>query len=121
MDASMSYRPAPRSRRAALSRLAALGAGAAASSVTGLWPAPAKADSPCPPDPHYRLRRIDPEWLWRRACGSDQWLHSVVDERTIVAGWGDGWGIAGPSGEAKSAIDFTRFAGSATAPVISDA
>jgi hypothetical protein len=56
----------------------------------------------------------------RRGCESDQWPHTAIDNRTIIAGWGDGWGVARPAGEAKSRIGFTRFTGRATDPVITD-
>ena len=78
-----------------LTRSAALGAGAGAAAWCG-WPAPAEA-APYPANPDYRLRRLDSRWLWRRGCESDQWPHTAIDDSTIIAGWGDGWGSSGPT------------------------
>ena len=83
------------------------------------WPARAEA-APYRANPDYRLRRLDLRWLWRRGCEFDQWPHTAIDDRTIIAGWGDGWGIQRPDGEPKSAIGFTRFTGGAAAPVVTD-
>lgn len=106
---------APLSRRAMLSRTAC----SAAMALQG-WPAAAEPAAPYPTDPTYRLRRVDSSWLWRRGCESDQWPHTAVDTKTIIAGWGDGWGIQRPGDEPKSAIGFTRFSGGAAAPLASD-
>ena len=83
------------------------------------WPARAEA-APYRANPDYGLRRLDSRWLWRRGCESDQWPHTAIDDRTIIAGWGDGWGIQRPDGEPKAAMGFTRFTGGAAAPVATD-
>ena len=116
MTTSRSCWPSSLSRRSALAHIAGL----AGASVMASLPAGAQTLLPYGVDPSVRLRRMDQTWLWRRGCGSDQWPHTAVDSNTIVSGWGDGWGIERPSGEAKSAIGFTRFSGSAIAPEIED-
>ena len=89
--------------------------------LASLAPYPSRAiAAPYSMDAAFRLRRLDPTWLWRVGCGSDQWPHVAVDSRSLIAGWGDGWGYSHPPAEAKSAIGFTRFAGSVAAPTIKD-
>ena len=106
------------SRRTVLTHSAALGAAAGAAAWCG-WPARAEA-APYRANPDYGLRRLDSRWLWRRGCESDQGPHTAIDDKTIIAGWGDGWGIQRPDDEPKAAMGFTRFTGGAAAPVATD-
>ena len=108
-------------RRRLLTRAGAFG-GVGLLSAAGIaaWPKPVEAAAPYPANRHFRLHRLDRPWLWRVACGSDQWPHIAVDGKTFVAGWGDGWGFRRPPAEEKSAIGFTRFSGPAAAPAITD-
>ena len=109
------------SRRAVLARTGQAGTAAIlGGTFATLGISPAAADPPYPTDQTFRLRRLDARWLWRVACGSDQWPHVAIDNQTLIAGWGDGWGFQHPASEAKSAIGFTRFGGPPAAPDITD-
>jgi hypothetical protein len=109
------------SRRRLLSGVVRLPSGVAAAGLAaGMFGSTPAYAAPYPSYTGVVLKRVDPLWLWRKGCGSDQWPHTAVDGSTIMASWGDGYGWQHLSREVKSYIGQTRIGGTAVAPTATD-